>query len=146
MSSDVQIARAEVLRSAVWARVIVCVTIAIGGMLCLAAGIGMVVVGLSNDQAFSCVSEAQKVKVAGIGAISMVASAVWAYFSRKTSLSASKTRTLREPSRIILARPLLATRTRAMMLVNVGLSPSPLARSSTPTGLPRPASPSMSDR
>lgn len=84
MSSDVQIARAEVLRSAVWARVIVCVTITIGGMLCLAAGIGMVVVGLSNDQAFSCVSEAQKVKVAGIGAISMVASAMWAYFSHKT--------------------------------------------------------------
>ena len=47
---DPDIIRAQVMQTALWTRVIVCLALAFGGMVCLGAGIALVLAGLIREK------------------------------------------------------------------------------------------------
>ena len=73
------LAEVELLRAHLTQRARICYAMVAGGMVCLAAGVAMLVVGLTGDQVVWFQHGNFKITAGGFGAITMLASVAWGY-------------------------------------------------------------------
>lgn len=79
MSNDVELAELEFLRAHLTHRAKICYAMVFAGMVCLAAGVAMLIAGLTGGQVVWFQSGGIKVTAGGFGAVTMVASVAWGY-------------------------------------------------------------------
>jgi hypothetical protein len=82
---DYKVAEIHFLEAHLRHRAVICLSMVVAGIICLAAGIAMLVVGLRGDQVIWFQSGNLKVTAGGFGAVTMLASVAWgfvAYSSR----------------------------------------------------------------
>jgi hypothetical protein len=75
--NDAELARVQMVREHLRQRGRICYGMITGGMICLAAGVAMLVVGLTGDQVVWFQSGSFKITAGGFGTVTMLASVAW---------------------------------------------------------------------
>jgi hypothetical protein len=82
--SDVELAELRFLEAHLTHRARICYAMVAAGIICLAAGVAMLVAGLSGDQVVWFQSGNLKITAGGFGAVTMLASGAWGYVAYRS--------------------------------------------------------------
>ncbi len=77
--SDVELAEIRFLEAHLAHRARICYAMVTAGIVCLGAGVAMLIAGLTGDQVVWFQSSNFKVTAGGFGAVTMLASVAWGY-------------------------------------------------------------------
>jgi hypothetical protein len=111
MSTDNNVAIAEIqfMRAYLKHRVVMCIGMVSGGVICLLAGMVMLAVGLKGDQIVWLQFGTLKVTAGGFGALTMAASVAWGYVAFRS-----------RPQILYFSKPIGGRGTHRVLLQAVG--------------------------
>jgi hypothetical protein len=81
---EYKVAEIEFLRAHLQQRAVICYSMIAAGVVCLAAGIVMLVVGLRGDQVIWFQQGNFKITAGGFGAVTMLASVAWGFVAYRS--------------------------------------------------------------